>query len=250
MLSQMQRRMSAVLKISSSQLLCLIEIIVVSVGIALFFFFQNRKLKSSHNDSQESAEKMQKELTIQSKKKTELSEWKAKFENLQQKFDRMKEVNGTLKEFIRSIMPESAGSENMQQLLSDMDLSRNDLDACISGLKTEMKDRGEQITSNKKQGQLHEKELKLQKEEITHLKRKLKDTVKKAEFDSIQAEKNRLVIRVEQVEKQLKQKTEEFKKMEKEHMWLEKEYNAMYNNVDEEHEESLNQAEGGRSSKG
>jgi len=239
-----------VLKISSSQLLCLIEIIVVSVGIALFFFFQNRKLKSSHNDSQESAEKMQKELTIQSKKKTELSEWKAKFENLQQKFDRMKEVNGTLKEFIRSIMPESAGSENMQQLLSDMDLSRNDLDACISGLKTEMKDRGEQITSNKKQGQLHEKELKLQKEEITHLKRKLKDTVKKAEFDSIQAEKNRLVIRVEQVEKQLKQKTEEFKKMEKEHMWLEKEYNAMYNNVDEEHEESLNQAEGGRSSKG
>jgi predicted nuclease with TOPRIM domain len=108
------------------------------------------------------------------------------------------------------------------------------------------------MTQNRplRQGQLHGRELKFQKEEITHLKRKLKDTVKKAEFDSIQAEKNRLVIRGEQVEKQLKQKTEEFKKMEKEHIWLEKEYNAMYNNVDEEHEESLNQTAAARSSKG
>jgi predicted transcriptional regulator len=66
----------------------------------------------------------------------------------------------------------------------------------------------------------------------------------------MEADKNRLAIRVEQLEKQMKEKTEEFKKMEKEHMWLEKEYNRMYNNIDEEHEESLKQNASGEPAEG
>jgi chromosome segregation ATPase len=239
-----------VLKISSTQFLVIIEILVVAVGAALFFIFQNRKLKLMQENPDKPAETMQKELREPSEKTTEISAWKEKFGNLQQEFDRMKEINTKLKELIGSIMPKSSQSGDMQQLLSDMDLGKDNFDACIGGLKKEMKDMGEQVASYKKQIQSYKKESESQKEEITQLHRKLKGTVKKAEFDSMEADKNRLAIRVEQLEKQLKGKTEEFKKIEKEHMWLEKEYNRMYNNIDEEHEESLKQSASGEPAEG
>jgi uncharacterized protein (DUF3084 family) len=254
MLNQAQRGMSAVLKISTSHFLFIIEIIVISVGIALFIFFQNRKLKSGHNNAKEpvqkiQVEKKQPELQEQAKEqgkvKAEISKWKEKFDNIQQKFDRIKEVNVKLKALIGSIVPESSESENMQQLLSDMDLSNKDLDACIGEVKEKMKGMGEQISSYNKEIQSHKKEAESQKEEITQLNRKLKNTVNKAEYDSIEADKNRLELKVEQLEKQLKEKTEEFQKMEKEHMWLEKEYNMMYNNMEEDENGNLKPAAAG-----
>jgi chromosome segregation ATPase len=234
-----------VLKISSSQFLFIIEILFITVGAALFFFFQNRKLRSGQGYPKKPAEILQSEPGETSKDTTGISEWKEKFGDLQQKFERMKEVNTKLKDLISSLMPKSSRSGDMQQLLSDMELSKDEFDACIGGLKKEMNDMGEQIASYKKQVQSYKKESESQKEEITQLHRKLKGTVKKAEFDSIEADKNRLAIRVEQLENQLKERNEEFNKMEKEHMWLEKEYNRMYNNIDEEHEGSLKQNSAG-----
>lgn len=241
------------LKISTAQFLFMMEIIALSVGAAIFFFFQNRKLKSRtetpHTESPtpkearaEPVKAVQKNLQQQPQKSGEVSEWKEKAANLQHKFDDLREINTKLKELIRSLLPKSARTQELEQLLSDMEISRNELDACIGGLRTELKDVGDEISSFKNQLQEKKKEAEAQKEEITQLKRKLKDTVKKADYDSIEADRNRLTNKVEQMEKQLKERNEEYKKLEKEHMWLEKEYNRIYNNIDDEYEETLKEA--------
>jgi chromosome segregation ATPase len=267
----MQRGMQAVLKISSSHFLFILEVLVVSVGIAIFFFIQNRKLKSAQNYAKKSSEKIQKEPQSESIEKTqketqnesvekmqdelqkqaqEIAETSELKENLQHNFDQIKNVNIKLKGLVGSIVPEPDRSEDMQKILSDTALSKQDLDACIGKVKEEIKGIVEQVASNAKEGKSHEKEVETQKEELTQLKRKLENSVKKATYESMKTEKDRLEFKLEQVEKHLKEKTEEFEKMEKEHAWLEDEYNRMYDNLEAEEERHPDQAPAGQPAEG
>ncbi len=205
------------MKISPLLFLTTLELLVIFAGLTIFLFIQYRKQKIQNILSQGESRRLQSEVGSQEKKNEELVVWKNMFDELQGKFEQVRNVNTQLKEAIEQLVPEAERSKEYEKLITDIEANNKELDGCIGTIKKENDVLSQKVNSFER--------------EVGGLSDLLEQSVKKTEYNKVVAEKNRLELTVNQREAELKDLEGQYEKLEKNYIYLEKEFNSLYKNV-------------------
>lgn len=205
------------IKVHALAFLFLIQFLLIFLGLSVFLFLRHKKVNTKVVVSQGEIRRLESEIDNRKKEIAGLLRWKDMFNDLQQKFEKMKSINKKLMETIDVLVPEAERSKEFAELLVEMEQSKKDLDSCIGTLQKENEALSEQM--------------RFSRDEIAGLSGKLKESVSKKDFQKVLNEKMGLETKVHELEEELKMKTKEYEKLEKNFVYLEKEYNALYRNV-------------------
>lgn len=208
------------IRINALAFLFTIQFLLIFLGLAVFLFIRYRKQKEKEIACEEEIGKLRHSIRDHKEKNEELSGWKSMFNELQGKFEKIKNFNSKLKKAIASLIPEAERSREYKELIADIEQSNKELDLCIGTIEQENEELEQKITSYEKT--------------VEGLTSKIEaDYVSKTEYSKLSAEKTGLEIRVKKLMDELESKTREQEKLDKNYKWLENEYNALYNNINE-----------------
>jgi len=204
-------------KVSLLLFLFVIQFLLIFIVLAVLYYRLYQKHKVQATISQGEVLRLRDELQTQASSKTELLEWKEMFNELQGRFEQLRQVNSKLTEALAALTPESERTEEYKRLVAEIEQSNKEIDTCIGTLSKDNESLVEKMASVQN--------------EVKGLSKKLGETVHKSEYEAVIAEKNRLELQIKSLKKDIEQKDKEYKTLEKNYMWLEKEYNALYENV-------------------
>lgn len=197
--------------------LFIVQFLLISVGLAVFFFRKNNALSAKTVLSHGEIRRLEAEIE---EKDTEIAEFvnlKKVFGELQGNFEQVRSVNTKLKEMVDALVPEAERSKEMQELLMQMEQNNKNLDTCLGTMQKENVALSDRLKSSER--------------EAEKLSTKMKDMVKKEDYQRVMSEKKNLELKIEKLRDDLDKKTKECEKLEKNYIYLEKEYNALYKNI-------------------
>ena len=208
------------IKIDALIFMFIVQSMLVLLSAAVFMFIQYRKKAKKESDYQTEIEQLKENVGNPEQENEAVIIWKEKLNSLQGNFEHIRSANMKLQETIKELIPEAEQSEELKKMIAGFEQTNKELDNCLGTLEKENEELDQKIGGFQ--------------DEVQGLNRKLKSSVSKAEYDSLEAEKNRLEIKLKGLQDQLNTKVEEYAKLDKNYMWLEKEYNALYESTESE----------------
>lgn len=197
--------------------LFLLQFILLSTGLAIFFLIRQKKYNTKTTISQGEIRRLEGEIEEQKEEIKGLLSWPQKFSELQKRLVEIQGINAKLKETVELLVPEAQRSKEFEQLVADIHQHNNDLNTCIGTLQSENELLNQRVRSSDR--------------ETDSLSRKLQNSVKKEDYQHIVSEKKSLEIKIEKLREELDKKTKDYDKLEKNYIYLEKEYNSLYKNI-------------------
>jgi chromosome segregation ATPase len=197
--------------------LFLLQFLLVSIGLAVFFFIRHRKMNMKLVISQGEIRRLESEIERHKEEVNGLLSFQKMFYDLQQKFEQIQGINTKLREAVEVLVPEAERSKEFAELISQIDSHNKELSTCIGTLQTE----NDSLTKRMKSFQT----------EVAGMSERLRGSVTKEDHQQVLNEKDRLERKIKNHQEELDKKTREYEKLEKNYMHLEKEYNALYMNI-------------------
>ncbi len=197
-----------------------VQCLLIFAGLIIVMFIKYRRLSAREVATQRDLHVLQSELNKQAQIKNEIVTLKVVFNELQDKFEGIREVNEKLKNSLVALIPEAERSKEYEQLIADIEQNNNTLDNCIGSIKKENEELETTVAS-----------LEREAEGLADL---LQKTVRKEELDRALEQKQSLQLKHEKIAEELDQVRTEHENLQKSHESLQKEYNALYNNIEEE----------------
>ena len=207
-------------RVNALAFIFIVQFLLMFLGIAIFLFIHCRRQTRRAVVSRQEIGRLNDDIRNQKRKSSELLKWKEMFEDLQEKFKQIKNINMKLKGAIETLVPDAEKSKEYKQLISDLELNNNELDSCLESLGS-------------KNDELEKKALTFE-HKVEGLNRKLQDYVSKAKYNIAVSENKSLELKVDSLKKQIESQAKEYENLEKNYAWLENEYNALYDNINEE----------------
>ena len=208
------------IKIPPLALLFLAQFLLICLGLAVFLFLRNRKLRLKEIILQGEACRLRSEMGQYARTTEYLSGLKEKFDDVQEKFAQVNNLNTKLKDAVKTMSPEEGGAKEYEQLIAEIEKNNRELDRCLGTLQKDNDNLNEQTKSFKN--------------EVDKLTHKLQHSVSVDEFNNLKAENEGLELKIKSLKKDVETKNQENETLQKNYLWLEKEYNALYNNINEE----------------
>jgi chromosome segregation ATPase len=209
-----------VIKVPPLILLFLIQFLLMFLGLSIFLFLRNKKLRIKEVMARGEASRLRDDLKNMVIQNDKASGWENKFSDLQTKFEQVKIINERLKESINKLIPEANRTKEHQQVIRDIEQSYIDLDSFIGTLRKEKE-------------QLHAK-TRAYESDMSRLSQKLNHSVPKEEYDKLKTHNKSLELKFDKMKKDLEDQVKEYNNLQKNFVWLEKEYNALYNNISQD----------------
>ncbi len=165
-------------------------------------------------DSDEEVVKLNDLVKDLKQKVTALYMYKDMFQNLEKKFKKIHEMNGTLKQNLITAMEKLGESEEIEKMLSQFEHSNKELEMCAGVLEMENKRLQEKMEGFEA--------------EVNTLSDVLEESVTREEFEKVQAENESSSKKIEELESELQDKINAHTELQNNFGYLEKEYYALY----------------------